>query len=297
MKRQTLCLSISLLCLSTSAQIPNAGFETWISAGSFEDAQGWTSFNQYTQLVSVTTVSKTTDAHSGTYAAFAETMSFFNTITSTQDTVAGTMVTGTDILSSVNGFPYILRPDSISAWYKYVLAGSDFAGIGVILSKWNSSSGTRDYIASGEISIIAPAANYTYGSASLSYFMPDFPDTAFIYISASNGSVAFPGSALTVDDISLVTITGVEETPVNNNTDVIAYPNPARGNIKFKLTDNSSFIISICDLTGRMISSISTEGAFIAEADLEGFGVGLYFFIAKKKDGSHSTSGKFCVVK
>ena len=285
-----------LLSLAASAQIPNAGFETWFNAGSFEEAQGWASYNPYTQFASVTTVSKTTDAHSGTYAALAETKSFFNTLTGMQDTVPGVMVTGPDVLSSINGFPFTLRPDSLSAWYKYSLAGNDFAGIGVLLSKWNGTSGARDYIASGEISITASAANYTYGSAPLSYFMPDFPDTAFVYISASNGSIAFPGSAVKVDDISLVTLVGIEKAQANS-IHVTAYPNPATEKIQFKISAPAALTIFIYDLPGRSISAFNTEGKFFANVDVRNYDAGIYFYVAKEKNGSRKASGKFCVIK
>lgn len=297
MKRNLLCYCALLISFKTAAQIPNAGFETWFNAGTYEEPVDWTSYNQYTQFASVAAVSKTTDAHSGTYAALAETKSFFNSITSMQDTVPGIMVTGTDVLSSVNGFPYILRPDSLSAWYKYTPAGGDFGGIGIILSKWNNSSGARDYIASGEISIMATAATYTYGSVPLSYFMPDSPDTAFVYASASNGSIAFPGSALTVDDISLVTITAVDEVHANQVNLITAYPNPAREKIKFNSRSALSFSVSVYDLTGRMISSFATDEKLFIEVDLTGYEAGLYLFTARKKDGSVSSSGKFCVIK
>jgi hypothetical protein len=297
MKNNLIFSCVLLISLNAFGQIPNAGFETWISAGSFEDAQDWTSYNQYTQFASITTVSKTTDAHSGTYAALAETKSFFNTITGIQDTVPGIMVTGTDILSSGNGFPFALRPDSLSAWYKYSPAGSDFAGIGVILSKWNSSNGSRDYIASGEISIFSAAASYTYGSAPLTYFMPDVPDTAFVYLSSSNGSIFFPGSVLTVDDISFVTPVGTEEISGMNSFNVTAYPNPASGNINIKLLSPGAVIISIYDITGRIIYSADSHGNSSVNIDLNYWNSGFYSYIISTKDGSKKAKGKFCVLK
>jgi hypothetical protein len=296
MKRILFFLNALLISFHSIAQIPNAGFETWISAGSFEDALDWTSFNQYTQFASVTTVSKTNDAHSGTFAARTETISFFNSLTGTQDTVPGIMITGTDILSPVTGFPFSFRPDSMSAWFKYAPAGADFAGIGVILSKWNSSSGARDYIASGEISIFSAAANYTYDSAPLSYFMPDVPDTAFIYISSSNGSIAFPGSVLIVDDISFVTLVGIEKIK-SNSFDAVAFPNPANENIRFHLPYASEYLITIFDVTGKQIKTFCSHGNYFLDADVSAYESGLYLFTISETQGNNRKSGKFFVTK
>jgi hypothetical protein len=88
-----------LLAVNLFAQvIPNADMEAWADSVSFEEPIGWGTTNPF----GVTTVSKTTDAHSGQFAALLESKSVLGI------TIAGIMATGvinTDELTVEGGFP------------------------------------------------------------------------------------------------------------------------------------------------------------------------------------------------
>ena len=69
-----------------------------------------------------------------------------------------------------------------------------------------------------------------------------------------------------------------------NLTDgILMYPNPTRGlsNIEFTLVESSDVILEICDVSGRVISSILTsydgKGSYSLELDLQSFDSGAYF--------------------
>lgn len=91
--------------------IPNADMEAWADSVSFEEPIGWGTTNPF----GVTTVSKTTDAHSGQFAALLESKSVLGI------TIAGIMATGvinTDELTVEEDFLLIkviqISPDTIN---------------------------------------------------------------------------------------------------------------------------------------------------------------------------------------
>lgn len=101
---------------------------------------------------------------------------------------------------------------------------------------------------------------------------------------------------MTVDDISLEITVGINEAQTSAIA-VSAFPNPAKENIRFKISTSTAATLIVYDLTGREISTFRTEGKDFVDADVRHYEAGLYFYAAMEKDGSKKAGGKFCVTK
>ncbi len=88
---------------------------------------------------------------------------------------------------------------------------------------------------------------------------------------------------------------GVENT-LANNVNVQVYPNPARDMITFAITASQNAILSVYDITGKVVFSQSvdaTNGNY--NLDLSNYNSGMYFYNLTLDN--NSVTGKFSVVK
>ncbi len=210
---------IGLFCLLFGVgkgqnQIPNGDFEDWSSDALNlyeEPASGWwTTLNPLRNLGGPVTVSKSTDAHSGTYSA--------RLVSDTYGTLfsPGILLSGSlDLLAAptffTRGQPYTSRPSTFEGWYKYSPVDGDSGAIAVQLIKWNTTTNQRDTV--GEVGIIIPNATPTWTQFVLPifYYSNETPDSIIVVATSSadggnfNGAV---GSELWVDDFDLSLATG-----------------------------------------------------------------------------------------
>src|SRR5436190_9998828 len=121
MKKILLPLVLSCFLFHTSFSqdpTPNAGFENWnfdTCLNVFEVPDNWDQLNCETNILSILTCLKTTDAHSGNFAAKLTTKIVFT------DTANGIITTGHLITVPPygvdKGIPYTQRSDSIFGWF------------------------------------------------------------------------------------------------------------------------------------------------------------------------------------
>src|SRR4030095_14831263 len=141
MKKVTLfALAILVINCITKAQIPNPDFENWIAGTGYEDPEGWGTPNAALQPLGAVVVEKTTDAHSGTYAAKLVSVNIIIL------TVPGLM--GTGEIDPVNynflgGFPVTSSPATLTGWYKYQSSVNDTSLVVSVLTKWNTTTNAR----------------------------------------------------------------------------------------------------------------------------------------------------------
>ena len=207
---------------TTAQQLENSGFEQWENVGTGEEEPlSWsstkTSDNSSLNALAPQVISRTTDAHTGTYAAklINKNVPFVNivangivtngiihTTTNPQDSYVYT-----DVNSSDHSQPFTSYPDSIVGWYKYVPQGNDVGNIQVLL---HSSYGQLPIDASTSVIALAEFdfssnSNWTRFSSPFNYY-PTINNPAYILcnISAGDSTQAVANSELKIDDLELI---------------------------------------------------------------------------------------------
>ena len=133
-------------------------------------------------------VTKSTAAHSGSYAVRGEVVSLFG------QAFAPILQSGAD----ATGFPITQRYDSVDGFYKFAPVGGDRFGVNVVFYK------AGNVVAQGA-SVFPAVAAYTAFSVKMVYPTAEVPDTATIQIQVFGpvtGSDFHVGSVGFVDDIT-----------------------------------------------------------------------------------------------
>lgn len=298
--------------------LTNGGLETWIDQTTYEEPQGWGTLNIYSSIVSgfPVTVEKTTDKHSGTYAAKLTTVVSPTPLAPNfpTDSVPG-LLFGNDVLGQGGkfGIPYTDRPDTVSFWYKYLPAGVDSGVVLIQLTKTVGNTKTIVGQATGFFNVAIP----TYTQQNIGMFYPnantDTPDTLSIIFASSGYALKLlsptfasiplalpkPGSTLFLDDFSLLfNATGLNE---NNGKKVSInlYPNPANNELTIACTGHQfgdrTLDLDFFDMTGRKVSTTKL-GSAIERIDVSTMASGVYIYCVK--DGQNVLrTGKISVTK
>lgn len=272
--------------------IPNAGFEDW--AGTPETPDGWGVINfSIPFVIDIVTAKKTTDKYSGTYAMELESVS------ATLITLPGAASTGAFnplTFLTGGGFPFDQKPLVLKGWYKYQPSGGDTATITVMLTKWNTSSNTRDTLGGGLKFFRNAVSTYTQFTVPLLYNFLETPDTAAIAIYSSSLLNPVIGSKFFVDELEFYPVSGTSVNEIGAPKDETrTFPNPSSSSISIDLskTKDAGTII-VFDILGKEIakSSVNESGNKI---NVSGFNSGLYFFQIINKSNQVIDSGKFSV--
>jgi hypothetical protein len=252
--------------------IPNADMEAWEDSGSFEEPAGWNTTNPL-----VITVTKTTDAYQGQYAALLESKSLVII------TVAGVMATGDIVpeeLTVKGGFPINQPYTNFSGFYKYTpstdtSSGEDTCWMAAILTKWNTTNNARDTVAMANF-YGGAAANYTFFDVPLNYIAPELPDTALIIVFTTRNPLGGPaGSKLYVDDLSLSGGVGINL--INEYEEVSIYPSPVSDNLVITLANTSQAKqVIVSDLLGNKVGSYIVNSDKV-NVNTTSFANGIYF--------------------
>ena len=258
--KKIVLFSVIAFSLTAKAQqtITNAGFETWTNSFIYEEPTGWATLNPAIALGIPTTVTKSTSAHSGTYAAKLKTVGADFDGDNVIDTIPGIAFLGTlDIISqSTNeGVPFTGMPDTLVAWTKYNSPSTDDQFLIIAtLTKWNATLGMRDDIATATIFSGTNTSVYTRQSAEFTYFTTDTPDTLSLMILSSAGQVPAVNAELFVDDISFIynNTSNLSESSISSWN---VFPNPATDNITINAISEGEIFLT--DALGKTIDTIS----------------------------------------
>lgn len=229
------------------AQIPNAGFETWVnSTGSphtYQEPQGWTSTDPLWNLINasytVASVVQTSQSHSGSSAALLQTAAGGG------DTVGGVLLSTASIAtlfgSGMPGFSCTTRPANLQAYYKFAPVGGDLAGFITFLTKWNSGTNRRDTLGTGFFLSGTPVASYSLVSIPITYSINVFPDTATIEVMLyGGGSTPHMGSQFFVDDLGFTGSAPFGIEGFEQAEELKMYPNPSNGLLHIEATEEIS---------------------------------------------------------
>ena len=222
MKSLHIIFALLIINGTLSQQLENSGFEQWENVGTGEEEPlSWsstkTSDNSSLNGLAPQVISRSTDAHTGTYAAklVNKNVPFVNivangiltngivhTTTNPQDSYVYT-----DVNSSDHSQPFTSYPDSIVGWYKYAPQGNDVGNIQVLL---HGSYGQLPVDASTSIIALAEFdfsanSNWTRFSTPFIYY-PTINNPSYILcnISAGDSTQAVANSELKIDDLELI---------------------------------------------------------------------------------------------
>ncbi len=245
--KKLLLTAFSFTLLSAAiAQVPSAGFENWKTDTSkldlsallpgflpdtfnFEDPINWTSVNYITGADTftpnvaggVTMVTKSTTAHTGTYAARIETKTITIPVLALPATIPGFVISGEFAIDITNltggggftptslpgsGIAITGRVDSFTVWANYTPVVGDSALLLAVLRKGTNPVAT----AAGFIK--SATSGYKRFAIPFIYSSCDMPDSITFALSSSNlfelqntdallAGTLLPGSVLLVDDV------------------------------------------------------------------------------------------------
>jgi hypothetical protein len=300
MKKLTLIITGFLTGAVSFAQtIPNAGFETWInnteSPTIYSTPQGWitediiqtaffAAFGDSTYVAhSVTQVA----GHNGSYG-----VQMSNVISNEGDTLNGGIIsiaTAQDFFNyafglSMEGFTISTRPANLTGYYKLNALGGDTAGFDVVMSKWNTSTNSRDVLMDIQLSLTTNMSNWTSFTVPLTYAYNEYPDTVFIAAglnSSSSNHPVHPGTAFTIDDLAFTgsVPAGVQEQH-SDSADLLIYPNPFTDKTTLKTNDVQleNATLELYDVLGnkvRVMKNLSGNSIVISR---DGLTNGIYFY-------------------
>ena len=266
------------------AQIPNPGFENWTNG----NPDGWFTDNIATVAVPIT---QTSDAHSGNSAVRGEVLNFAN------NPYPGYLYTLGD---NGKGFPIDQRYAQLTGYYKLSTSGSDKFLVWVYF--WSGGN-----IIAGNYGWFGAAANYTQFTVPLVYYTADVPDSASIWMAASEDTTesgtASIGTVFYVDDLSFSgTATSVtDKSNLNRFKLEQNYPNPFNPSttISYNITKPENVQIKVYNILGVEVASLVNEYQIAGEHSIkfnaENLSSGIYFY--KLNAGSFSQIKKMTLLK
>ncbi len=272
------------LTLAAFAQIPNPGFETWTS-GTYDSPTGWGNLNSTTSSFSVYTCEKgTTGAPSGS--------SFIKLTSKTALTIVAPGVAVTGNLNVVitplsvdfsGGFPHSTRSASLTGKWQHMGSGTDHGRVGVIFTKWNIATSTRDTVAMADSTLTGMAMSWSDFTIPLTYMSGANPDTGIVVLmSSADPAAAVNGSYLYADDLAFTgTVpTGVVTVKAVHST-LKLFPNPASSQVTVYYHSASARQVEVVvsDLSGKQVRSqmfraLSGENNFLITT--KGLAKGMY---------------------
>jgi len=291
MKKLYIVLLLALTISTGYSQnaTPNPGFENWTQVGNRFDPDNWNTLNPQTAIIGTLTCTRSTDVHSGMYAIKLTTKSVFG-ITANGIATTGTLIT-TPPYGVNGGINYTSRPDSITGWYKYTPAGSDFGFV-----EFQLLDGNNDSI--GYVRFNTPNATvgtYTRFSAPIAYASAATPTHCIWILSASPGTNPTVNSSILVDDLELI-FTGVGINSPDKANEISLLQNPAAGEMVFSNIPDNNSRLNVIDVTGKVVLSNSLLTG-INRVDVSELNNGVYFYTINGNDGTVKVSGKAVITK
>ena len=275
---------VFLVAIQQFGQIPNPGFESWTNG----NPDGWFTDN-VPQVASP--ITQTSDAHSGNLAVRGEVLNFAN------NPYPGFLYTLGD---NGKGFPINQRYAQLTGYYKLSTSGSDKFLVWVYF--WSGGN-----IIAGNYGWFGAAANYTQFTVPLVYYTADVPDSASIWMAASEDTTesgtASIGTVFYVDDLSFSgTATSVtDKSNLNSFKLEQNYPNPFNPSttISYNITKPENVQIKVYNVLGVEVASLvneyQTAGKHSVRFNAENLSSGIYFY--KIEAGSFSQIKKMTLLK
>ncbi len=275
-----------LFLLSAQAQltIPNAGFENWTTAGSYENPDSWDSPNDVTSSLGKIVVEKeATYVHSGSYAAMITVQSSF------AGNLPGMLTLGDfsfDLMSMTatidGGTPFTGRPEKFSGWYQYDPQNNDICLMGAFLLKDNA--GVWDTIAIAGFESTASVTSWTAFEADFDYRSSETPTHMNIILMPTDRNNPQANSTIYIDDLAFSYPVSVENQKENVFS---AFVNTDNNSIDILFPAETHGTISLCDLQGRVINHTPVS-ASMASINMQQQSAGMFLIIFESENSFYS---------
>ncbi|MDP2385773.1 MAG: T9SS type A sorting domain-containing protein [Bacteroidota bacterium] len=282
---------ISVLCFTatTFAQVPNNGFETWTSMGSYNNPDGWGTLNNTTAIASVYTANKGTPGSPGT-AYLKLTSKTVSTAVVNGIAVSGVLDSTTMLPKS--GFAFAQRPASFTGKWQHMIYGSSQGSIRVTLTRWDNTLNQRIAVATANQTLSGMAMSWANFTIPFTYTDGGTPDTCIIILKAS-GANPTNNDYLWVDNLGFSgSVIGIEKHDFFL-TDLMIFPNPSSEtiNVNLNLKVPQKVSIELTDISGKLISSKNVgilQGESIQVINITGIAKGIYFVNVIGEQGSET---------
>lgn len=229
------------------AQIPNAGFENWSSAGSYEDPNGWATMNFISVSNGHTSCEKSNDKHSGNYSLKVTN----NTSLSQMQGGWGIVATASFDFPFKPAFAVSGNPTSLGGWYKFAAQGGDSGLVMTVLFYQGA-------VVSQSSVELPPVANWSQFSYTLEPYSNADSATILFFAFRTNSPNDPPNgnSSLWVDDISFGGTTSIESAAASKQ--MVVYPNPAQAQVTVNHVPVGAQI-KLINMLGEVVSEVKTE--------------------------------------
>jgi hypothetical protein len=280
----------SISFLHSTQQFPNNDFENWTTLIGAEDPVAWGTYAaQYPTYKLPVLVSKSTEAHSGTYAVklFSDTGYVQPPFGSG---IMGDTIVGMLQLNLINGYmstkyPFAFRPDSITGYIKGTVSTNpnNMNLIWILMSNNGSSIGQCSYKMENSID------TYTRFSAPIKYSSSLTPDSMTFILFASNPTLYYPGNVFYVDDLAFTyNFSGINK--LTDVSDIELYPNPVTDQLHIQCPENG--IMQVYNTNGMLIRELPIRQN-LTTVSTNGFSPGLYLYRVTNENGTGLKNGKF----
>jgi hypothetical protein len=288
MKLKNVLIAAIIIAASTAtyAQSIQGDFENWDSVDTdiFRNhlPDGWMDLSNRAceQEGKPWAVTRTTDAHSGSYAVLLKNISL------SFDEPAMLMSSSNNENIMNNKIPVTARHTRFEGYYKYETPERDTFEITVLMVKG------EEYLGYGEFRQSNTTPNYLKFSVPIVYIAAasKIPDSAVIMIRAGSSEHFVAGSALTLDDLGFNLSQGLNNEP-RLDAEVNIWPNPAADETTLSLKGNinGNVKIEVIDLLGKTIKDIVIEPAgreLQTSVSLAGLPQGILFIKVSDNNGS-----------
>ncbi|MFM1875491.1 MAG: hypothetical protein RL266_1228 [Bacteroidota bacterium] len=278
-------------------QPPNIDFENWETlsgpiSNQYEEPVGYGTSNECTALINQFAVTKSSDAHSGSYSVRMETFQAFGNIKANGVITTAEMICLAAGGGQQGGISYTEEfPDSLIGWYKYAPANNDSAYSQIMFL----SNNDQDTTCFTRLDLHA-AAEWTRFSVAICPGVTGSAEKLSLFFSSSwgDGSLgqAEVGSILYIDDIQFLTTVGIDEAPSENTWNV--YPNPTEGVLNVQVLKGAQAEIQILDLAGKLVK-VATVNDAGQTVDLSELKDGIYIYRLKSIDDVTLRTGRLLV--
>ncbi len=287
-----LVLAAAFSCLALApahAQtVANGDFETWAVRNGNDSPTGWLTTDDVAMSLlpiplATGTFTKTTDAHSGTYAVRLETK------TTLLGVLPGAVGIGTKVGADITvpgGVPFTTRPAQLQFYYK--LSGPQPAtasnGAFAQVALTRTTNGSIQVIATAKQVLTTVTSTYVLAQVPLTYTSSASPDSLRLVfssgiISLSAGATATAGTVLQVDDVAFTgTVTATRDAALSAALTVSPNPSPDGRYVLAAPPTLLSAPLAVLDATGRVVwrEDARSQLAATRALDLKGLASGLY---------------------